>query len=217
MAYTPYQGMGPPGGFPPPQPPYGDYGGYPPIPAPSVGRPSVGACIDMVNALSVEERQQFFGLLNVVPRDDMGQTTVPPGYTRDPSSGRVYRLNAPREHSAARVQLEAAVKTAAAALKRHSDTYGITVTGEGDQREVNFPTTVSEAVRAENARQQVVLVTAKEALRAYKETHPGEFTAPVRGRGRGRGNRGRGAPAAPASGTVSVPSRGQTSRGRGIR
>ena len=159
--------------------------------------PSIGLCIDMINALSEEDRKKLYELLNLAPRGaTSAMADVPSGYTRDPSSGRVYKMLPKKEHTSERSSLESAVSTAANALKVHSDSKGITVVTESDQKRVNYPSACSQADKDENLRLKAALDAAKLALANYKTQHMAEFKPPPRGRGRGRGSRGR----APARG-----------------
>jgi len=172
-----------------PQPPA--YGGIGAPVAPNFpNRPTVGSCVDQINALSQAERQQLFELLQVIPRDQALATPTPPGMTRDPATGRVYRVTPSREHTDARERLEAAQREAAAALKQHTTNNGGVVSrGDNNNVVVTWPRDTAQAVLDENARLSGILNARRRELAAYKAQHPAEFAPPpVRGgRGRGRG------------------------------
>lgn len=162
------------------------------VAVPAATAPSVGACIDMINALSDESRQQLFQLLNVapvLPGNTSDGVNVPAGYTRDPTSGRVFRQQAPKARTVERVALEEAVQAASAALRSHARNLAIQPPAEGE--DVVFPAAVSQRDRTEYETRVAALVAAKAALAAYKTQHPAEFAPTPRGRGNGRGGRGR--------------------------
>jgi hypothetical protein len=146
----------------------------------------------MINALSDEDRKRLFELLNVVSRDDALAMPVPPGYTRDPSTGRVYRVQASREHTNERDALDTAVKTAVAAMKRHTTDNSGTVAKVDGNTVVTWPQNTPAGVITRHVELTGVFDAAKAAFAAYKTQHPAEFTAPTRGRGRGTAGRGRG-------------------------
>jgi len=188
------------GSYPPPFPPSGVYGvpGIGPGFAPIFG--SVGAVIDAVRNFSDEDWQTFCQTFGLVPSTGASSSAVvPPGYTRDPATGRVFRLVAPRDRAAEYSRLQEALASARQVLAAHSHQLGaIRVEGgTATARTVTYTLLagVSAADRAENVRLTLAFEAAKAAERAYRAAHPEEFRAPTRGRGRGRGNsRGRGTP-----------------------
>jgi len=84
--------------------------------------------------------------------------------TRDPNTGRVFRLSKKKEKTQERLALEAAVKTAKSNLSRYLRDSGLNPEA-GESSPEN-----TELVR--------VLSDAKASLASYKEAHPQEFEAP---------------------------------------
>jgi len=162
--------------------------------------PTVGGCVDMINALSDADRTALYGLLGLVPVAQALNAPVPPGYTRNPVTGRVYRLQEAAPVSADKARLDQAVKDAATALKAHAVLHGVTVVGGI----ATYPGGTAPDVRTAHEGLIQTLNAAKAAKAAYKAANPAEYgpaQVPKRGRGRGsaagrgRATGGRGAAA----------------------
>jgi hypothetical protein len=134
-----------------------------------------------------------------------GDQPVPAGYTRDPATGKIYRLSAPKERSGEWIRLNDEYDRLRGQLAQqmqdrrwvYNVETGHTVSHDG--RPID-PADIPEEI----TRLRGEIATAKQRLKDYKGNHPEEFRETANpGRGRGRGAR------VP---TVGIPARG---RGRG--
>jgi len=193
------QGWLPLGPHGPPAPQWGAL--QQPMAAGQFTRPSVGQVYDLWVQLSPAEQGQFMALISGTP-GAANQAAIPQGYTRNPRTGTVYRMNVAMQHTAGRAAVEEATQRAAQELKQFSSDNGITVVNGN----AVVPPGLTQALRAQYAQLQQALIDAKLAKTNYAAAHPDEFRAPptagnARGRGaaiRGnRGGRGRGRGNAP--------------------
>jgi hypothetical protein len=152
---------------------------------------TVGQVFDLYNRLSEADKAVFKQLLAG------GQAETPAGMTRDPTTGRVYKIQQAMPVSQSKAAVENALGEAARALKAHGLDNHIVVEGG---RTV-FPKDTPSDVRASHEVLVAAHNAAKAARDAHKASHPTEWGPSQRG-----GKRGRGA----------APTSGRGGRGRGI-
>jgi hypothetical protein len=151
---------------------------------------SVGQVFDLYNQLNEADKAVLKQLLSIGPDGVTG--AVPTGYTRDPQTGRVYKVQQPMAATAEKTRLEQERSDAAKAVKASALQHGITV-NQLDGNTIYSPST-TRIVRTSHEALLERLKTAKEAVAAHKAAHPTEWGPATRaGRGgRSRGRLGRG-------------------------
>lgn len=129
--------------------------------------------------------------VNVVPAG----TTIPPGHTRDPKTGKVFKLTARREHTAERIRLESSLEESKKAFSAFIRSNRIVkdkdgnpclenpervLNDEGVPLDKNKPEFLGlDAVKsAEFNRLKRAVEESKGLREQYKAAHPEEFTPP---------------------------------------
>jgi len=127
------------------------------------------------------------GVWQLMPQSMSLSSQAPQGaglYTQDPRSGRTFRVTRPKERSPEYLQAKKAYENARAELVRYSTSKGWffdfdskkTVDKDGN------PVTTDEKHHQLEAR----VVETRQAIKAYRESHPGEFLQNARRGGRNR-------------------------------
>jgi hypothetical protein len=101
---------------------------------------------------------------------------IPPGHTRDPKTGRVFKLTPKKGHSVERQRLEGNLKEATKAFSVVLKDGGITISDAG------VPTRETEAdgdLRCRYTNSLTTVNSAKAELAAYKAAHREEFLPPA--------------------------------------
>jgi hypothetical protein len=179
---------------------------------------SMGQVLDGFFHLSIADQQLFKTIVGLKDANASSGAIVPAGHTRDPKTGKVFKIVPKKDKTQARITLENTCTESSVALARFAK--------ENNVVWINDEKTTAQPLVADLNGQLIALVraktAAKAALAAYKAAHSDEFQGPpqkrgvpsgptgsedggvptnqgpaplartteVRGRGRGRGNRG---------------------------
>lgn len=202
--------------------------------ASSLGNPGDKASPNLMGAVPFGPAQVFPPVASggklpvgtIVPKTPAQQQAaglVRPGSTVDPKTLKVFRLQAPKEHSAERSALETQKESARLALTEYCFNNSIylengvprvdlsTDSGLGDDAPLSVELSTRKPLEEGYNSVLSEFNAAKAALANYKLAHPDEFRPPAQGsgaRGRGRGGsvrgRGRGGAIAPPRWTPPV-------------